>query len=35
MIKYAGIECEKFPVNWKQEEPVGLANQKQENSDQM
>ncbi len=34
MIKYAGIECEKFPANGKQG-PDGLANQKQENSDQM
>jgi hypothetical protein len=34
MIKYAGIECEKFPVNGKQG-PVGLANQKQENYGQM
>jgi hypothetical protein len=34
MIKYGGIECEKFPVNGKQG-PVGLTNHKQDNFDQM
>jgi hypothetical protein len=34
MIKYVGEEFEKFPFNRKQG-PVGLANQEQENSDQL